>query len=284
MDIKILVAYHKNSFIIKNDIYLPIQVGSSISNLNLNILKDNEGDNISYKNNIYCELTAAYWAWKNLKADYIGLCHYRRFLTFSNEGLIKRLRFNIIYLLMRYFGNIIKPGFSMGLFPTFQINNSNELVNNCNYFENQLKIYLKNKSYDIVTVKPLKYNVGNVLFHFRAASIGNIDRLELIVKTEFEDYYPFLQETFNGNELYYGNIFLMKYDIFCEYCNFIFSILKRHEEETLNSNWCRDLNEGNYSRISGYLGELLTDTFIRKCIYEKKKILKLSVLNFNESI
>ncbi len=35
---------------------------------------DNTGDNISLRNPNYCELTGLYWAWKNLKCDYIGLC------------------------------------------------------------------------------------------------------------------------------------------------------------------------------------------------------------------
>ena len=80
--VKILVACHKaDPNIIKNDIYFPIQVGKSLnSELDLGFQCDDTGDNISDKNGSYCELTALYWAWKNIKnVDYIGLCHYRRY-------------------------------------------------------------------------------------------------------------------------------------------------------------------------------------------------------------
>ena len=46
------------------------------------ILNDNEGDNISHLNPYYCELTAQYWAWKNISAEHIGFYHYRRYLNF----------------------------------------------------------------------------------------------------------------------------------------------------------------------------------------------------------
>ena len=47
-------------------------------------LHDNDGENISSKNPMYCELTAQYWAWKNADADYYGFCHYRRYFDFTN--------------------------------------------------------------------------------------------------------------------------------------------------------------------------------------------------------
>lgn len=81
MDIKILVAAHKPCEMPKDDVYLPIQVGKALHpNLNLGYQPDNEGENISEKNPYYSELTAVYWAWKNLKVDYVGLVHYRRYL------------------------------------------------------------------------------------------------------------------------------------------------------------------------------------------------------------
>ena len=86
--IKILVACHKSdTAIYQNDIYMPIQVGKALhANVELGFQCDNTGDNISEKNDSYCELTAIYWAWKNLKdIDYIGLCHYRRYFDFFKK-------------------------------------------------------------------------------------------------------------------------------------------------------------------------------------------------------
>ena len=79
MTIKILVATHKKCELPTDYIYLPIQVGKALHpDLDLDIQPDNTGDNISVKNPYYSELTAIYWAWKNLDADYVGLAHYRR--------------------------------------------------------------------------------------------------------------------------------------------------------------------------------------------------------------
>lgn len=85
--IKIAVAVHKPYPIPDDPIYIPVQVGADLHpETNLGFYKDNEGDNISALNGSYCELTALYWLWKNIEADYKGLVHYRRhFGTLDSE-------------------------------------------------------------------------------------------------------------------------------------------------------------------------------------------------------
>lgn len=78
------MCYHKKEKFLSVKNYVPIHVGKRVSNINLDILGDDTGDNISEKNPWYCELTAQYWIWKNCSdVDYVGLCHYRRYLDFT---------------------------------------------------------------------------------------------------------------------------------------------------------------------------------------------------------
>ena len=64
----------------EENMYIPLHVGKE-GKQDLGYVGDNTGEHISHKNNYYCELTGMYWAWKNLDAEYIGLCHYRRYFT-----------------------------------------------------------------------------------------------------------------------------------------------------------------------------------------------------------
>lgn len=68
-----------------DSIYLPVRVGNALAKSDYGYTGDDSGDNISQKNPFFCELTAIYWAWKNLDAEYIGLAHYRRHFSCHKE-------------------------------------------------------------------------------------------------------------------------------------------------------------------------------------------------------
>ena len=87
-DIKIFVSHRidLDSETIDNPLYIPVRCGAVYDEREgVTMLGDDTGDNISEKRESFCELTVQYWAWKNVNADYYGLCHYRRYLGFSEE-------------------------------------------------------------------------------------------------------------------------------------------------------------------------------------------------------
>ncbi len=87
-DIKIFVSHRIdiNSELIDNPLYVPVRCGAVFDKENpMGIAGDDTGDNISEKRMSFCEFTVQYWAWKNVQADYYGLCHYRRYLSFAEK-------------------------------------------------------------------------------------------------------------------------------------------------------------------------------------------------------
>ena len=87
IDVKIFVSHRidKDSEVLDNPFFIPVRCGAVYDNHAApSTIGDDIGDNISQKKAKYGELTVQYWAWKNIEADYYGLCHYRRYLSFSS--------------------------------------------------------------------------------------------------------------------------------------------------------------------------------------------------------
>lgn len=79
---RIVAATHKEYKIPDDPLYIPVMAGSALRDaVPAAYCRDDSGDNISEKNASYCELTALYYAWKNLTPDNTGLCHYRRYFA-----------------------------------------------------------------------------------------------------------------------------------------------------------------------------------------------------------
>ena len=74
---------HKPFEMPEGEALVPMHVGRVVSRLKdkmAGMIGDDTGENISEKNPSYCEMTAHYWIWKNVKdCHYVGVCHYRRY-------------------------------------------------------------------------------------------------------------------------------------------------------------------------------------------------------------
>ncbi len=88
MSVKIYAMTHKQFEVPNDPMYIPLHVGHVNAKEDFGYVGDDTGDNISELNCYYAELSGVYWVWKNdVDTDYVGICHYRRFLT-SEEGYV----------------------------------------------------------------------------------------------------------------------------------------------------------------------------------------------------
>ena len=270
MKIKILVATHIECVIPKSDILLPIHVGSSNSNLNLNIQRDDEGFNISSKNNQYCELTAIYWAYKNLKhQDFIGLAHYRRFPTFQKISIKYFMINSAKYYFYKYFYNSLIPGKNYVKWNSIISKIDNDLLKNLE--ESLLK---NSKKYSMFVLKPVKFSNLNTRIYFNLTVPDFLIELTInVVNNKFPNIHPFLVETLSNNRLYPCNMFVFKNFIYEEYSLFIFTILGQVEENL------EEKNIKAYPRTMGYIAEILTSSFISYKILNGEKVSFLNLLN-----
>lgn len=239
MDIKILVVTHKTYWRPKADIYIPIAVGNNL--VKGNCLRDSTGENISQKNKNYCELTAMYWAWKNLKADYIGLCHYRRYFTVNIRTVFTRPISTLYDFLF-------------------------------------LKDDLYNKLKKILIMKEKDYK--NILYKYDvivAKKMPLIDGLTVeddykhqhkekdikIVRDVIADIYPedekYFNDILNRKEIHLFNMFVMNNKNFQEYCQWLFSILFEVEKRIDISDY-----DDYQARVYGFLAERLFNVWLLK--------------------
>ena len=100
MNLRIYAMTHKQFEVPKDSMYQPLHVGRAVAD-DLGYPGDDTGDNISRLNCYYSELTGHYWLWKNCKdVDYIGTCHYRRYLINEQEKILTKSEYE--HLLKNY--------------------------------------------------------------------------------------------------------------------------------------------------------------------------------------
>ena len=100
MNLRIYAMTHKTFEVPDDPMYQPLHVGHA-SAKDLGYPGDDTGEHISHLNCYYSELTGHYWLWRNCKdVDYIGTCHYRRYLINEQEKVLTKKEYE--HLLKTY--------------------------------------------------------------------------------------------------------------------------------------------------------------------------------------
>lgn len=240
-----------DSVSIPNSIYVPVRCGAVYDKReNVKMLGDDTGDNISEKRDSFCEFTVMYWAWKNQKADYYGLCHYRRFLSFADK----------------YYDSKVAQGYAVE--EALEKNSEKKYS-----FLNKAKMKRKISDYDIVT--STTYPVSNLNWFPKPRNERevwtnhpdimifepDIDLLISVVDELFPMYSETIHEEIVGDQHRGYNCFVMKKEYFNQMCEFIFGVLFEMEKRIDYSNY-----SGKSLRVFGYMGEILYNTFMRWAI------------------
>lgn len=227
-DIKLFVCCHQPVEIPKHPLLIPIQVGAALTETHFpGFLYDDTGENISEKNRFYCELTAQYWAWKNIYADYYGFFHYRRYL-YPDQGARRPYRIEL------------KP--------------SPDVLDRLGYAQFEALI----PEYDLILPKGENMYLP-VRKHYAAAPFHHwedLDRIERIIWEQTPEYSAAMDKYLAESICYFGNIFIMKRQVFTDYCRWLFSILEEFDRKTDTGAY-----DAQERRVDGYLAERLLGVY-----------------------
>ncbi len=202
-EIRIIIVTHKEYEMPTDPMYLPVCVGPQIAKLKEVYQPDNTGENISDKNSLYSELTALYWAWKNLDSDYIGLAHYRRYMA---KGSCHSLR------------EIL----------------SEEQALQCLAKKDVLAV---RKRWYPETIKNHFINASSPEMH--PMILKQMDLLDQTIQDLYPEYLPDFHKVINGHSAHMFNMFVMSKEDLELYCEWLFSVLfeaeKRIRQEKADS-------------------------------------------------
>ena len=253
-NIKIFVSHRIDyeAELIDNDIFVPVNCGAVYLDQPANIAGDNTGENISERRNSFCEFTVQYWAWKNVQADYYGICHYRRYFSFADGPVPQDI-----------YTNVLESTISPEARQKYHLDDMDRIQSVVN-------------AYDITVTTP--FDVTAVGYKDVAAQYSlqsfleerDLGLMEAAIKKFCPDYLETFHTTMTGKIFYPCNMWIMKKEIFQEFCSWLYQLMFEVEKYL-------DLSEANVDRrrAIGHLAERMLTVFVN---YKLKQGIRLNVL------
>lgn len=228
-DIKLFVCCHQQAEIPNHPLLVPVQVGAAFAETRFpNFFYDDTGENISEKNRSYCELTAQYWAWKNVEADYLGFFHYRRYL-YPEMGCKRPYR--------------IERRADLPLLEELGYGGFAEII----------------RRHDLIAPigEDMKISVREHYANSPCHHQRDLELMERIVRERCPEMAGAVEENLSGTVCRFGNIYIMRRQVFHRYCSWLFPLLEEFD---------RRADTGGYSiqeqRVDGYLAERLFGIYL----------------------
>ena len=244
--LKILIATHKPFSKPEGNFFLPVHVGKLGKEEDYGYQGDDTGDHISDKNANFCELTALYWAWKNLDYDVLGLCHYRRY---------------------------------------FDLENKKDSVNDIRFIdENELEAYSFSKDkiveylkkYDVILPKAKVYETTLEKDYGYCHSIIDFRILTQTIEEIQPEYAKSWNKiSFFSNKLMHYNMFIGPKELVNKYCSWLFSILFEVEKNIKSSPYKYD------QRVFGFMAERLMQLYFTHHSFKSKHLPVLYIKDKN---
>lgn len=269
--IKIFVSHRIDihSELVENSLYIPMRCGAVFDNINpMRISGDNTGDNISERRMSFCEFTVQYWAWKNCKADFYGLCHYRRYLSFASRHFPTN-EFNMIY--------------EYSLLPC--VKRKYGLLNQ-QVMETEICRYdgIVSEYADVSNIPTPKGRMSSVREMWEAyddvfIKKTSIDLLFQLIDDMFPQYSKSAREYFKGNKHRGFNCFILRKELFKRLCEFQFPIMFAVERQLDTTGYTQTMQ-----RTPAFLGEMLYGIFLYHITtYEQWEIAEKQLLFINNT-
>lgn len=267
--IKIFVSHRidLDSQTIDNPLFVNVRCGAVYDKRkNVEMLGDDTGDNISERRNTFNELTVQYWAWKNQDADYYGLCHYRRYLSFSSH------HYDVAFINDHSNGCILDTAITSKAIEKYHLD----------------EMHMKDEiqKYDLICTTPFPLDKFGITSNYDAMKgaplwhkIEDVDKAIAVI----EDKYPQMVEAtkyyfFESKKNWLFNCWVMSKELFEKFCQFQFNVLFELEKQIDDTYYSERQRRG-----LGVIGERLFGIFVTYVLSLKKYKVKEQQLVFFSS-
>ena len=205
--------------------YAALQAGAS-AYADIGCLKDNTENNISDLNVFINEITGLFWIWKNTNDDYVGLCHYRRFLTTDTDNSYA-------------FEKIVTDQQVKELLKSYDI-----LIGKAVFFGMTQKELLINDCDE---------NLANLGLMITERYLSEIQ----------PDYLESFNYVWTQSIIWRSHLFITRHYVFNAYCSWLFSFFIEATKEVIQAAALEE-QEKSSKRLMGYIGERMLSVWLYK--------------------